>query len=333
MSYKEIDKRNQSSLKKIIIHPQEYLKAIKNQERNDEEIPDHFVFGSVVDIMLTGNKDEFDERFIKIPDETKCSDALKPIIDSIFIAVSWKEIESLDKFPTEILEVARANNYYNNYKDDTLIATVIKQGSDYFELLKTTIGKTPITETEYAKAVNCTMAVRSNEFTQKYCKKQPDVEFWDKFIIEFKLKIEIKGELDRIIINHKDKLITPIDFKTTSKPIYSFNSEFWKFRYDFQAATYIIGLCNHPKIISLLSDGYKLDTFKYIVVEKELIHNPMVFNVPQDVIEIGIHGGERSTYNLEGLHQSIDRYKFAEKNNKWDYPMEYYQKGEIDIKI
>src|SRR5690606_3930768 len=132
--YKDIDATNQSSLKKILIHPKSYLQAKKKQERDDEEIPDHFVFGSVVDIMLTGRKEEFDEQFVRIPDSTKCSDTLKVIIDDVFSHLNEFADEigdviilELKEYKKHILKSARANNYYNNRKDDSLIELIIKE--------------------------------------------------------------------------------------------------------------------------------------------------------------------------------------------------------------
>jgi hypothetical protein len=339
-SYKELDGVNQSSLKKIITHPQQYLSALKKYSEEEGFEKDHFVFGRAVDIMLVGNKEEFDDQFVRIPDTTKCSDTLKPIIDEIFLTASLlaeaeeTTISLLEYYKTHILYKARAFNYYPNYKDDTVVATVIKQGSEYFELLKTTVGKTPITETEYAKAVNCMMALKANDFTKKYTRKEKGIEFWDRFIIQFEHKeTKIKGELDRVVIDHNTKEITPIDFKTTSKSIYGFNSEFWKHRYDFQAATYYRGLMFHPAVKALIENGYKLNSFKYVVVEKQLVHQPMVFNVGPDVLFIGLCGGERPAYKIEGFYDAMNRYQWHKENDKWDYPMEYYEKGEINIKL
>ena len=332
--YKDIDAVNQSSLKKILTHPQLYLSAKNKQNNSEQSEAAHFVFGRAVDIMLVGTKDEFEEQFVRIPDETKCSEAVKVIIDDIFNTIGSEKTKNLEAYPVEILGLARLNKYRDNYKDDTLIATVVKEGSAYFELLKTTFGKTPITETEYAKAVNCKMAIKADQYTQKYCQKVLGTEFLDRFIVQFEHKgTNIKGEIDRVVINHNTKEITPIDFKTTALPIYTFNTEFWKYRYDFQAATYHRGLIFHPKINKLIEDGYKLNTFKYIVVEKELHNRPMVFNVSEEIDLIGLVGGERSTYKVEGFYSALKRYQFHQENDKWDFPMEYYQKGEIDIRV
>lgn len=327
---------NQSSLKKILVSPQEYLKAINKQE--DEATPEHFLFGTVVDIMLTGSKDEFDEKFVKIPDETKCSDTVKAIVEEIANNVFQTETIDcpLESYREDILAACDYFNYQPNWKDDTRIDKIIKEGSEYFDLLKSIAGKTPITESEYAKAVNAVMALKADKYTQYYTRKQKDVEFLDKFIVCFGYEgEEIKGELDRIVINHKTKTITPVDFKTTGKSILGFNYDFWQFRYDFQAAVYTYGLQRHSDIINLLSQGYELKNFLYIVVEKSLIYNPQIFEVHKVITKIGWEGGTLSNgKRLEGFVQAIQRYQFATKNEAWNYSQEYYEnEGKIFIEV
>jgi hypothetical protein len=336
MSYREMRGLNQSSLKKILVSPQEYLKAINKQE--DEATPEHFLFGTVVDIMLTGSKDEFDEKFVKIPDETKCSEAVKKIVEEIAgdILTSNAIEFSLDNYRIKILEYCNYNNYQSNWKDDTRIDKIIKEGSEYFDLLKSIAGKTPITESEYAKAVNAVMALKADRYTQYYTKKQKDIEFLDKFIVCFGYEgEEIKGELDRVVINHKLKTITPIDFKTTGKSMLGFNYDFWQFRYDFQAAVYTYGLQRHSDIINLLGKGYELNNFLYIVVEKSLIYNPQIFEVHKAITKIGWEGGTLSNgRRLEGFVQAVQRYQFATKNDAWDYSQGYYEnEGKLFIEI
>jgi hypothetical protein len=340
MGYQEIDKENQSCLKRILTSPQAYLEAKKRQQEKEEVVADHFIFGTVVDIMLTGSKDEFDEKFVKIPDETKCSEAVKAIIDIVAGVVFQTETIDcpLESYREDILDACNYNNYQGNWKDDTRIDKIIKEGSEYFDLLKSIAGKTPITESEYAKALNCVMSLKSDEYTKQYvvAKGQPNVEFWDKFIIEFDYEgVQIKGELDRVVINHNTKKIIPIDFKTSGKPILSFPYEFLTYRYDFQAATYEKGLYEHPTVITLLRDGYHIENFLYIVVEKDLRSNPMVFEVTQDLIKLGYEGGETSRgLKYEGFKQAIERLQYAQENDAWLYPMEYYkQKGRLKLEL
>ena len=337
VDYRDIPALNQSSLKKILTHPKDYLSAVK---RTGESKESHFVFGSMVDIMLTGTREEFDSKFYVDRSNINISDAVKIITNDIIEELNNLGVD-LKNWAQErdiILKHVVRNSYQGNWKDDTRIDAIIKAADSYVNMLSEVNGRAIVDELDYSKAINCVASLRSDQFTNPFsmlAKKAPKgVEIFDKFIVSYEhLEVNIKGELDRVIIDHVTETIKPIDFKTTSKPLMSFMGEFWKLRYDFQAATYSIGLLNHPEIKELLDKGYTMDPFKFIVVHVDCITSPMVFTVPIKAINIGFHGGETSVRYYEGLEQAIQRYKYATENNAWEYPQEYYQKGSIDIEL
>jgi hypothetical protein len=334
-NYKAIPKLNQSLLKKILVSPRSFLEAQKKYQEEEDSNEEHFIFGSMVDLMLTGTKTEFDDKYYRVSDDAKCTEAVKIIIDGIFKDTIEDPLFTgeLSDYRAIILQHCKYQNYQANWKDDTKVDKIIEQGTKYFKILTNSIGKVVISETEYSNALACKMALMSDKFIRPFVDKKYDseVEFLDKFIVEFDFNgLDIKGELDRVVINHKTKIITPVDFKTTGKPVTSFQYDFWSYRYDFQAATYKIGLANHPKIQELVAQGYFINLFYYIVVEKDLRNNPMIFVVSSDVDQVGYLGGELSNgKRVEGLSQAVGRYKFAVENNAWDYPMEYYLSGGV----
>lgn len=334
-NYKEIQALNQSILKKILYSPAEFKKA-QERQNNEESTQDYFVFGTMVDIMLTGSKTEFDEKFIKVSEDVYPSDSVARVINGIFSEIMDEYQEdlnffSLDAYTDKILQHCKYQDYYSNLKDETRVNKILTAGADYFMLLQNSVGKTIVTDIEYAKAVNCVMALKSDEFTKKYSDKnyskhsKEDLEYLDKVVITFEFEdLSFKGELDRVILDHDRKVITPIDFKTTSKNINGFKHEFWKYRYDFQAAVYRYGLAKQDFIKELMKVGYVMDDFLYIVVEKELNNPPMCFEVTKNIIKIGLSGGKVDNNYYEGFTQAVQRYIYAENNNRWQYPKEYY---------
>lgn len=334
-NYKDIQALNQSILKKILYSPAEFKKA-QEKQNNEESSQDHFVFGTMVDIMLTGTRAEFDEKFIKVSEDIYPSDSVVRVVNGVFQEIVSENPEdtnffSFDAYSDKILQHCKYQDYYNNLKDETRVNKIFTAGVDYFMLLQNSVGKTIVTDIDYAKAVNCVMALKSDEFTKKYSDKnytkhsQEDLEYLDKVVITFEFEnLNFKGELDRVVLDHDRKVITPIDFKTTSKNINGFKHEFWKYRYDFQAAVYRYGLAKQDFIQELMKVGYVMDDFLYIVVEKELNNSPMCFEVTKDIINIGLSGGKVDNNYYEGFTQAVERYIYAENNNKWQYPKEYY---------
>jgi hypothetical protein len=335
VEYHEIDSVNQSLLKKILIHPQEFLKA---KERYGQSEEDHFVFGSMVDIMLTGTKEEFDKKFYKVPDDIKCSPGIKAVIDGVFESIKEdNNITALTMYRPVIEFQCNKQGFQNNWKTETKVTKILEEGSGYFDILKQGLGKVIVTESEYSKAVICMMAAKGDPYLKFYTNKKEvpkTTEFLDKFIIQFTTdNVDMKGELDRVVIDHKVKTIRPIDFKTIGQTISNFEKDFWKFRYDFQAATYYYGLVQHPDIVKLIDQGYSVLPFLYIVLESEANKKPMGFQISGETIKIGCFGGINKLGNYyEGLKQAITRYKYATENKAWDYPMEYYlNNGFIEI--
>ena len=331
--YQTISALNQSTLKQILISPLAYIKAKEKQLARVESEEQHFVFGSMVDIMLTEPKENFDKKYLVVPDDIGVTDVIGRIIKGVYDDDFGEILEekTLEDYREQILQHCNYEQYQSRWKDETRINKIIEQGSKYVDILKESGTRIIITESEYAKAVNCVMALRNDKYTSKYCQKKsndPNIEIINKYIIEFRYHdLDFKGELDRVIIDHKNKTITPIDFKTTSKSVLNFEKDFWYYRYDFQAAVYTWGLSSdsNERFQKLYEDGYRFKAFLYIVVETYLNNPPMVFRIRKSAIDIGLFGGEREGKKYQGFIDAIKRYKYANKNNAWEYPMEYYQ--------
>lgn len=338
-NYRDIDKINQSLLKKLLIHPVEYLKA-KDKQESDEVEKKHNVFGSMVDILCL-SPERFDKEFY-VMEEADISDALKSISSMI---MEMAELEGLDipilskehNSPVDhiILEVAEKFNYQSNWKNDTKVKKIKESCGGYISKLVFAKGRTIVSTEEYQKAITCSMMLKSDPGTKYYFKpKKGEVLLFHK-VVQFEFEgIEIKCELDIIRINHDSKIIYPADLKTIGSQIYRFNSDFWKFRYDFQAGTYFLGLFSDPTIKELLEKGYKIAPFRFIVGHSDSDYSPLVFKVGESAHNIAISGGVLSDgRRLEGLTQAVKRYKFHIKEDKWDYPMEYYQNKILNIEI
>jgi hypothetical protein len=346
VDYKTISALNQSTLKQILVSPKAYVEAKEKQLARVESTEQHFMFGSLVDMMLTESKEDFDKKYAVIPDDTGVSETIAKIVKEVYDEknnsddLGWGALED---YPEEILKHCNYELYQSRWKDETRINKIVEQGSQYFEVLKNSGNRTIITESEYAKAVNCVMALRSDKHTSKYCQKKsndPNILIIDKHVIVFEHDgLEFKGELDRIIVNHKEKTITPIDFKTTSKSVLNFEKSFWHFRYDFQAAVYTLGLTKDKsnRLKSYYQEGYTFKPMLYIVVETFLKNPPMVFEISKTAINTGLYGNvdkvPKINENLQGFYQAIKRFKYATENNAWDYPMEYDTKGKTTIRL
>ena len=335
-NYKQIDSVNQSSLKKILVHPSEYLKALQKQEEPDSD-ENHFVLGKLVDLMMY-DPNKINKLFT-ITDLPDIGDKQKIIAHTIMENMELEGIKIIDQdSPASrmiVLEACNLHNYYEKWKDATRIDKIFKECSSYINTLIKSKDKIIVSQDLNFKAVNCRASLQSDFRTRKYFSgkfekefiidNSKEVQFFKHFIVQFEHKgVELKGELDEVVINHKRKQIIPIDLKTLGRKIYQFKSQFWKLRYDFQAAIYTLGLRNNKEIVKLLKDGYELLNFRFIVVEAETTNPPMIYEISPEVLKAGVEGGVSKTgYEYEGLNQAIDRYLYHTNKEQWNYPMEY----------
>lgn len=332
-NYRELDGLNQSLLKKILVSPAAF---IKQRDKQGDSEKDHFVFGSLVDDMLLSDFD-LDEKYF-IMEDSKLSDVLKSVTRYMFdyinnckVPVKWNTVDT----DAIIIEACDEYDYQPRWKTATRIKNIKEKCEPYYLSLVESKGKIIIPEVDYYKATVCVAALKTDTYTKKYFSKEEHVEVWKHKVITFTLKgIDFKGELDKVFIDHAEKTIEPIDYKTTGKTIYGFRLDFWKFRYDFQSAVYFYGISKDPEVKKLLDKGYKLLHFKYIVVETEMHNSPMIFKVSNATMDIGWKGGTLSSGRYyEGFLQALDRFIFHKSTDTWDYPMEYYKKGYLDIEI
>jgi hypothetical protein len=336
-NYREIEAVNQSRLKLILKNPRAY-------QENKKIESDAFTFGSLVDFLLIEPTKNVEDYYF-ISKDLKVSDNVKTIVDRIFNYYEelkdFPEIIEQEGFPIRnsklILQYAQELEYGQSWKPDTLVAKIEKEGSGYYHSLVQAKGKIKISEEDYSKAVNCKMAVMSDELLARYFKNDDDNKSVFKYVLSFDHErgFNCKGELDIVHIDKVNKVITPIDVKTTSDTVLGFNYNFWKYRYDFQAAFYRYGLKKDPHIAQLIEQGYKLEAFKFIVIEKELVNRPVSYWIPVSVDSIGQYGGTLSNgKELEGFEQALERLQWHNDNNLWEFPREYYINGqEFEILI
>jgi len=80
-----------------------------------------------------------------------------------------------------------------------------------------------------------------------------------------KFKFGLKGIIDNFVVDPLTKTIKINDFKTTSKTLADFPETVKFYKYNLQAAIYVL-LINY-KYADLIKDGYKVE-FRFIVIDK-----------------------------------------------------------------
>jgi len=304
MEYRNLPGEHQSDLKYILKHPQKYLQ--QKQSEGGDEI--WFTVGTIVEEMLLFPKKDLREDYY-INKGVSASDTIKAIIEDVYNSLSFDDrSKDLGDLENLIIKAADKVEYYTNWKSETRYNKIVKEGNEYFKILKESEGKKVIESADWNKCLNAKVIVATDEFVKPILE---DRDIIKKHVIQYILNgVEMVSEIDFMIKRDGAKTIQPYDFKTTSKPLYSFKNSFISYGYDFQDVIYQKGL-------QLIYPDYKILPVKFIVQELGSTNRPMIFQASDEIRQEAV----------DKVKDAIKRLKFHRENDKWEYPMEQYQNG------
>ncbi len=142
-----------------------------------------------------------------------------------------------------------------------------------------------------------------------------DIEEYNEIVIFFDfLGVQCKSMLDRVVINHTDKVCKLIDFKTSSN-LGEFSHSFEEFKYYRQMVFYWLALYSRfPEI-----KNYNKETY-IIGFQKGDIPECRVFNIVDSYM----------TYGLDEIEKLFPIIKWHFDNDKWDHTKQYYENNGIE---
>lgn len=280
------------------------------------------LFGSLVDTLLT-EPEEFDNKFI-VASFPEISDSLKEI--AMFLYKQYgSEYNSIDNIPDNILsKVGITFNYYSNSKFDNLRVKKIKEEcSYYYQLLILSDNKILISNEDYNEALSCVDILKIDPMTSKYF---TDIDIWDNNIeriyqLKFKGEYEnilLRGMLDLVVVDHKEKIIYPIDLKTSFKEEYNFPKSFIDWNYHIQAQLYTYLLEETIKSDSYFKD-FKVSNYRFVVINKKT-KSPLVWEYKDSKAIVDTFYGKNKQYKCRNWRNILKELNYYHSENP-KYPI------------
>ena len=244
-------------------------------------------FGSMVDSMLLGELGEFDSRFV-VAELPGMSDALREIAEQLFTdywAISFDDIPDNALATIGASKGYYAADKYKNYR----IKQIRENCKDYFNLRKVSMEKELVSSKDYEDARACVYAIKNTPEIAKFFIKNPfndDVEVFHQ--LKFKATLDgvpYRCMMDSCVVDHKNKIIYPVDLKTSSKPEWQFYKSFVEWRYDIQACLYARLLRETIAKDDFYKD-YKVADYTFIVVNRKTL-KPLKWTFPFTMSESG----------------------------------------------
>lgn len=343
---------SQSQLKAILNGVGAFHTIKKEGELYYEE-KESLVIGSAVDCILTErNKDNYidlqsflDNYYISVIE--KPSDTIMSIVQEIYSKVNKEDIADLNdiKYSILILGVCNNHKYQGNWKDETRVKKIQDDGALYWNELVKSDGKQILDRTQAIIVWNIVVSLLTHNHTRKYFEYSIDISVRFQLPIYFVYKDEeCRALLDLVIIDFKNKCIIPCDIKTIGDYTGNFPNNAKRFRYDFQAAFYILALLSWVKENHL--EDFEIKDFKFIVESTTQQGCPLIYRfnkanylsvlngTPAEIVKTDF-GNRKVMPEIKGINQAIELLKWY----KTYHPNMLYNKdivegdGELQLNI
>lgn len=315
---------SQSLLKKLLGGIDSFVHNNKEEAELYYTEKGHFIIGSAVDTLLTGEEGEFEKQYYVSEIEKKPSEVEMSIIQKAFsevVTVNFNSIENivdLGNYKDAVESSIEEHNWQPNWKMDTRINKIVDIGGIYFEDLKASYGKQILTTSEKILIDDIVSSLVNNPRTSKFfdrtaLSRAEGVSVYYQLPIYFTYKdIDCKALLDILIVvrNEKGNIVSiqPFDLKTMNGNTLKFVSNLKSFRYDIQAAWYREALLAVDSSFDLGKGEFEseciLKPFTFIVESNTFPGQPLIFETDEDLLNIGKYGIEK--FFVERLNQNTE---------------------------
>lgn len=283
---------SQSKLKLLLLSGQLFNTVKEEESELFFEEKEHFIIGSAVDTYITMTH-EYDNEYYTSTLSEKPSATIMSIIQQVY---SERISDTLEE--NDILWAIDAHGYQSNWKTETRITKILKDGQGYWDELCKSEGKTILSMEQSLKIMTITSQLMEHPNTKNYFNiDNPDCDIYYQLPIYFEHEgVECKALLDMVIIDHKHKAIQLIDIKTIGDFTKNFDYQCFKRRYDIQASWYTEAFHHWARNFGNY-ENYILEPFRFIVASTTRECSPLVFIADDDFMYVGEYGVGKITFS------------------------------------
>ena len=235
-------------------------------------------FGSAVDSIITGGKEEFEDRFM-VADFPDIPDSIIAIVKYLYKLDNGvsRSINSIPDY--NIIAATEAFKYQLNWKPETRAKVIKEKGEEYYSLLSLAGDKTILNTATYIEVMQAVDALKSSEATKWYFATDNPFENIERhYQLKFKATldgVDYRCMSDLLVVDNDKKIIYPVDLKTSSHTEWDFYQSFVDWHYHIQARLYW-RIIRHVMDNDEVYKDYKLDDYRFIVVNKRTL-TPLVW--------------------------------------------------------
>lgn len=337
-SYFAIEKDSASSLKCFATDRKKYYRKYILGEQI-EEVDDEskaVLMGNLVDCLLLV-PEEFDTRFFKSTGEDKPTGQMLDFVNYLY-EETMSSVDGEGEIRKSFLDRAKEAYIKVGFKRDSfekVMERFLKEGKSYFdEILEVRPkGLQVITAQDHENALKIIDGLKENKFVGEVINlvESNEFEVFNQLVIEFVYQgIEFKVMIDKVIVSHVDKTVTPYDLKVTWA-VEDFYQGYYLYRKAYiQQGLYTIAVNEWLKEIEL--DDYSINPFTFIVADSINYNAPLLYQTSEDSLQKAIFGFEVKGKYYPGITEIINNIRWHKSEGIWNISAENFKnKGVVII--
>ena len=227
------------------------------------EVSKSISFGSLVDVLITQPEEKFNDLYhVSEENITFSSKELEIVTKCYELSEHTTDYKQLDSLTISSLYDLLPKNYKITTREKR-IAELLQTKYNYYV---TTIGKTIISKDTFEDAKQCAVLLKNKLKSLVDPTHEIETFYQAKFLQNLD-GIDYKCMFDVLIIDNADKIIYPIDIKTSYRDEKDFLNPYAYFNYYVQAEMYTDILTKVVENAPELSD-YWIHNFQFLVINR-----------------------------------------------------------------
>lgn len=355
--YRQVDTDSYSSVKVFIDDRKKYYKKFILKEVVKEEETPETRFGSLVDCLLF-TPEEYEERYC-LSLSTLPTGQYGKLVSELWrvtlnsINDAGEVTRSVDSMFEDAYNAVKFNKDGEivDFKRDSLEAAKAKfLGSDleaHYRQLRESYGKTIIELSELENAQKVVIELKSNPVTREVINlKTDDGRFivYHQFAIIGEMKnpafitkenpegvFPLKCLIDKLIIDHKKKMIYIYDLKTAWDNENQFQYNYFKYKYYIQLGVYFYLTVEWKKKTKGIED-YGVAFPRFMVAESTNYKNPLIYTTTSENFDQSMRGFIIGSKYHPGVIKAIQDLIWHKEKAIWNISKDNYESNGV-VKI
>lgn len=339
-TYRAVMLDSSSSLKDFSVDRKKYYrKYILNKTVEDKD-SDAATMGRIVETLLM-EPNEFDKRFYMSSCVSTPTGLMLDFVEALYRHTrdATDENGKVTRPMNEILEDAYKDSGFKIKYEAVINKFIGSEAEIYYNEIRRvrTLNLTVVNTTEVSVAEKIVEQLRINSTTA------PIVNMVNssRYQVIDQMQVEgyevdghmFKSMLDKVIIDHKEKIISPYDLKCTWS-VENFYEEYYLYRRAYiQAYLYyyaMLHMANNPESEYY---GYTVEYLKFIVCDSTNYYQPLIYTLEMDDMMDAYKGFVHKGRTYPGVGDLIAALKWCLDTNTWTISHKnYLSKGIVNIK-